>query len=72
MDNATFHKSKKLKEIIEKAKCRLIYLPPYSPDYNLIENRWNDLKHAIIKMLPKVDNDINKASDIVLKMACNS
>ena len=72
MDNATFHKSKKLKEIIEKAKCRLIYLPPYSLDYNPIENRWNNLKHAIIKKKKKIDNDINKASDIVLKMACNS
>ncbi len=37
MDNAAFHKSKKTRELIESAGCRLIFLPPYSPDLNPIE-----------------------------------
>lgn len=44
MDNATFHKSKKTKELIESAGCRLLYLPPYSPDFNPIEQQWAILK----------------------------
>jgi hypothetical protein len=37
MDNTTFHKSKKIQVLIEKAQCKLLFLPPYSPDLNPIE-----------------------------------
>jgi len=47
MDNASFHKNIKTKEIIEKAKCTLLYLPPYSPDLNPIENFWGWLKGKV-------------------------
>jgi hypothetical protein len=35
MDNATFHKGGRIRELIETAGCQLLYLPPYSPDLNL-------------------------------------
>ena len=38
MDNASFHKSEKIQELIEAAGCLLDYLPPYSPDLNPIEH----------------------------------
>lgn len=44
LDNASFHKTLKTKEIVEKAGCRLLYLPPYSPDFNPIEKQWAVLK----------------------------
>ena len=47
MDNASFHKSPKIREAIEKAGCRLIYLPPYSPDLNPIEIFWANMKKWI-------------------------
>ncbi len=34
MDNATFHRSQKTRELIESVGCKLIFLPPYSPDLN--------------------------------------
>ena len=34
MDNASFHKSQRTKELIESVGCKLIFLPPYSPDLN--------------------------------------
>jgi transposase len=37
MDNASFHKSPIVKNLIEAAGCKLVYLPPYSPDLNPIE-----------------------------------
>lgn len=44
LDNASFHKTLKTKEIMEKAGCKLLYLPPYSPDFNPIEKQWAILK----------------------------
>ena len=32
MDNASFHKGKRVEQIIDSAKCNLLYLPAYSPD----------------------------------------
>ena len=43
-DNASFYKGARTKELIEKAGCNLLYLPPYSPDFNPIENQWATLK----------------------------
>ena len=47
LDNATFHKSKKTRELIENAGCKLIFLPPYSPDLNPIEKFWAKMKKWI-------------------------
>lgn len=43
-DNATFHKSRKLADAFEKAGIGLVFLPPYSPDLNPIEQFWAWLK----------------------------
>ena len=53
MDNASFHKTKKTKEIVEKYGHRLLFLPPYSPDLNPIEKFWASLKAKIKRI---VDN----------------
>ncbi len=47
MDNASFHKSKRTTELIEAAGCRVMFLPPYSPDFNKIEPMWANLKQRI-------------------------
>ena len=47
MDNASFHKSAKTKELIESVGCRVIFLPPYSPDLNPIEKFWANMKRWI-------------------------
>jgi transposase len=44
MDNASFHKSQRTLELIEAAGCRLLFLPPYSPDFNKQESVWHSLK----------------------------
>lgn len=60
MDNASFHKSKLIKEAIEEAGCKLIFLPPYSPDLNPIEKFWANLKRWINQNLPFME-DLHKA-----------
>ncbi len=47
LDNAAFHKSKKTKELIESVGCKVIFLPPYSPDLNPIEKFWANMKRWI-------------------------
>jgi transposase len=47
MDNASFHKSQKTRELIESVDCKLIFLPPYSPDLNPIEKFWANMKRWI-------------------------
>jgi transposase len=39
MDNATFHKGGRVEKLIQKAGYRLLYLPPFSPELNRIEQR---------------------------------
>jgi len=66
MDNAAIHKVKQVVEIIEGAGCTLLYLPPYSPDFNPIENYWAVMKSHIRKIRDKFE-DINDAIMETLK-----
>jgi len=43
MDNARFHPKERLRKIA-RGKVRLLFLPPYSPDYNPIEKSWANMK----------------------------
>jgi transposase len=47
MDNASFHKSQRTRELIESVGCKIIFLPPYSPDLNPIEKFWANMKRWI-------------------------
>ena len=44
MDNLSSHKGGRVKEIIEGRGCELLYLPPYSPDFNPIEQAFSKVK----------------------------
>lgn len=48
MDNATIHKSHKLKDIIDSYDCKLLFNIAYSPEFNPIELFQNVLKSNII------------------------
>ena len=46
MDNATFHRKTILRKLA-RGKVRLLFLPPYSPDYNPIEKSWANMKRFL-------------------------
>lgn len=56
LDNASFHKSKRTKELIESVGCKIIFLPAYSPDLNPIEKFWANLKRWIKNNIFRFDN----------------
>jgi transposase len=47
LDNASWHRRKVLTVLAEAVDCRVIFLPPYSPDFNPIEKVWAALKKFI-------------------------
>ena len=49
MDNLSSHKGPKIRAMIETAGATMLYLPPYSPDFNPIENAFAKLKALLQK-----------------------
>lgn len=47
MDNLSVHKDERVAPLIEKAKCHLVYLPAYSPDFTPIEQAFSKIKTAL-------------------------
>jgi transposase len=44
MDNLSAHKGSRIRQLIEQRGCELLYLPPYSPDLNPIEEAFSKVK----------------------------
>jgi len=70
LDNAAFHKSPRLRSLIEAVDCHLLFQPAYSPDLNKIEHQWATLKQGIranlqadISFLDKLDLQLIKMSE---------
>ena len=57
MDNARFHKSRRIQKLLNRHGHRILWLPPYSPDLNPIEKKW-----AQVKFLRQgwMENDLSK------------
>ncbi|MET4019693.1 transposase [Bradyrhizobium sp. F1.4.3] len=58
MDNLSSHKGPRIREMIEAAGATLLYLPPYSPDLNPIENAFAKLKANLRKAAERTVNGL--------------
>jgi len=47
LDNLSAHKVAGVRQLIEDRGAQLLYLPPYSPDFNPIEMAWSKLKQRL-------------------------
>lgn len=61
MDNCSIDKGKEIERLIEQAGARLIYLPPYSPEFSPIENCWSKIKAILRKVGARTYPDLAKA-----------
>lgn len=50
MDNMRTHHSKEVKKVIEELEINVVYLPPYSPDFNPIEKMWSKRKSILRRL----------------------
>jgi transposase len=49
MDNLSAHKGERVRELVEERGAQLLYLPPYSPDLNPIEEAFAKIKSLLRK-----------------------
>lgn len=61
MDNCSIHKGKEIEALLTKAGAKLIYLPPYSPDFSPIENCWSKIKSVLRSIGARNYLDLAKA-----------
>lgn len=67
MDNASFHHSGRLETMCSEAGVKLVYLPPYSPDLNPIEEFFPELKAFIRRNWQSYENDRDQGFDSFLE-----
>ncbi|WP_323736126.1 transposase [Methanosphaera sp. ISO3-F5] len=60
LDNYSVHKSEFIKKVAKILNIKLIYLPPYSPHLNPIEQLWRKMKNIIKQYLIKSDDYLEK------------
>ena len=76
MDNLSSHKGPRVREMIEAAGATLLFLPPYSPDFNPIENAFSKLKAHLRKAAERtVDglwNAIGRIIDLFTPAECRN
>ena len=74
MDNLSSHKGPTIRDLIEAAGAKLLYLPPYSPDFNPIENAFAKLKALLRKAaersLPELWRAIGRLIDLFTPKEC--
>ena len=62
LDNLATHKVQGVLAAIEAAGARLRYLPPYSPDFNPIENMWSKIKQLLRGLAPRTPDELMAAA----------
>jgi transposase len=68
MDNLSSHKGPRVRELIEAAGASLIYLPPYSPDFNPIENAFAKLKALLRKAAKRTIDALWTAIGLIIDL----
>lgn len=58
MDNVAFHKNTNISEIIKRNEHKLVFLPPYSPFLNPIENAFSKWKNYVRRKCPNTEEEL--------------
>jgi len=71
MDNLRAHKVEGVSEMIEAVGARVVYLSPYSPEFNPIEHLWWEVKVLLRRFIPKSVQIVEKLWELGVKL-CSS
>lgn len=66
IDNTSFYRAARVQQLCSKAGVKLVYLPPYSPDLNPIEEMFIELKAFIKRKWSIYKNDPDQGFDTFL------
>ena len=66
LDNLSSHKGPRVGQLIRAAQAHVLYLPPYSPDFNPIENAFSKIKPALRSLGLRVMTELWHAIQPVL------
>ena len=66
MDNLASHKHPRVRELIESAGATLLYLPPYSPDFNPIEMVWSKVKRLLRSAMARTVDALHDAFGVAM------
>ena len=61
MDNLRLHKNPDVIEFLRARGCRVVFVPPYSPDTNPIEMAFAKIKHHVRKAQAKTQSELRNA-----------
>ena len=61
LDNLAAHKLAAVRPLIERRGAQVLYLPPYSPDFNPIEQAWSKLKQQLRGAKARLLGDLESA-----------
>lgn len=67
MDNASFHHSERIEQMCSEAEVKLVFLPPYSPDLNPIEELFAELKAFIRRNWHSYEDNPDQGFDTFLE-----
>ena len=67
MDNLAAHKNANVAEALQRVGAQLCYLPPYSPDYNPIEQAWSKVKTLLRGVGARTRRKLSRSLKVALK-----
>lgn len=67
IDNASFYYTDRIKQMCNEAGVKLVYLPPYSPDFNPIKEFFAELKAFIKRNWQKYEENLEQGFDTFLE-----
>jgi transposase len=61
MDNMRTHHAKDVQKVVKELKMNVIFLPPYSPDFNPIEKMWSKIKSILRKLRSRTLTELSES-----------
>jgi len=68
LDNLGAHRASRIEEVAARRGARVLWLPPYSPDYSPIEQCWSKIKTYLRGAKARTGNELNKALTQAIKL----